>query len=100
MAAMYAYILLPDNTDEIQVADAGFGCLIMKHDANEEARVWLDGRMALEFGKIDKGRIWQLRDRPPSIHQTPVGGKGGKRLFRAIRVILCSPRKSTWPRGV
>jgi hypothetical protein len=32
---------LPGNTDEIQVADAGFGCLI-KHYADEAASVWLD----------------------------------------------------------
>ena len=33
--------LLPGNTDEIQVVDAGFGRLI-KHYANEEASDWLD----------------------------------------------------------
>ena len=33
--------LLPGNTDEIQVVDAGFGHLI-KHYANEAASEWLD----------------------------------------------------------
>ena len=37
----YVHNPLPGNTDEIQVADSGFGRLI-KHYANEEASGWLD----------------------------------------------------------
>ena len=49
----YVHNLLPGNTDEIQVVDAGFGRLI-KHYANEAASEWLD-----DDGNWDK---WTSKD--------------------------------------